>query len=60
VGWLTERSGEGLLVVGNPLVLDPRFVQVPAGLPKAPQGGNAPENRWVFSAVAAARQSCAG
>jgi hypothetical protein len=33
----------------------------PSGLPKALQGGSAPENPWVFSAVAAAaRQSCAG
>ena len=33
----------------------------PHGLPKALQGGNGPENPWVFSAVAAAaQQSCAG
>ena len=33
----------------------------PAGLPKALQGGSAPENPWVFSTVAsAAQQSCAG
>lgn len=33
----------------------------PAGLPKALQGGSAPENPWVFSTVAsAAKQSCAG
>jgi len=33
----------------------------PAGLPKALQGGSAPQNPWFFSTVAAAaRQSCAG
>ncbi len=33
----------------------------PAGLPKALQGGSAPENPWAFSAVySAAQQSCAG
>ncbi len=33
----------------------------PSGLPKALQGGSAPENPWVFSTVAsAAQQSCAG
>ena len=33
----------------------------PAGLPKALQGGSAPENPWVFAAVAsAAHQGCAG
>jgi hypothetical protein len=32
----------------------------PSGLPKALQGGSAPENPWVFSTVAsAAQQSCA-
>jgi hypothetical protein len=32
----------------------------PSGLPKALQGGSAPENPWVFSSVAsAAQQSCA-
>jgi len=33
----------------------------PDGLPKALQGGNSPQNPWVFSSVvSAARQSCAG
>jgi hypothetical protein len=35
-------------------------VPVPHGLPKALQGGNAPQNPWVFSSViTAAEQSCA-
>jgi hypothetical protein len=35
--------------------------QFPAGLPKALHGGSAPNNPWVFSAVAAAaQQGCAG
>ena len=57
---LTDPA-EGLLIVRNPVVLDPRLVQLPGGLPKALQGGSAPQNPWVFSAVAsAAQQSCAG
>jgi len=33
----------------------------PSGLPKALQGGSAPENPWVFSTVAsAAQRTCAG
>ncbi len=33
----------------------------PSGLPKALQGGSAPQNPWVFSTVAtAAQQTCAG
>jgi hypothetical protein len=56
-----ERSGEGCSSSGTRWFWTRASFTFPSGLPKALQGGSAPQNPWVFSTVAtAAQQTCAG